>query len=63
MGRLASLGSTSDPMTLMVTEFDAKCSDDHADLPCYHWGREKEQHQAQLYASILAVCMQQKVGS
>lgn len=60
MGRLASLGSVEDPMTLMVTEFDAKCSDDHADLPCYHWGREKEESQAQLYASILAVCMQTK---
>lgn len=58
MDRLASLGSVEDPMTLMITEFDAKCTDDHADVPCYHWGREKEEKQADLYASILKLCME-----
>merc|ERR1711998_227165 len=44
-------------MTLMVTEFDAKCTDDHADLPCTDWGKEKEQDQADLYLRAVEACL------
>ena len=46
-----------DPMKFMITEFDAKCTDDHSDIPCTHWADGKEESQAALYQQGLALCL------
>ena len=46
-------------LTVMITEFDAKCTDEHSDLPCSSWDGDKEAEQAELYGNIIQLCIEQ----
>merc|ERR1719282_1227996 len=53
MQRFADLG-----LKIMVTEFEAKCSDFHGGVPCF-WTKGAREEQAHLYRDAVDACWNQ----